>query len=200
MRTEEEATEAEIVLRAAAPEDAPAVAALVESAYRGESSRAGWTTEADLLDGRRTDAAAVLKIIEDPGSRVLLVERDGAPVACCQLERRDDAAYFGMFAVRPTLQGGGVGRAVLAAAEHEARTRWGSREMHMHVISVRAELIAWYERRGYRPTGERVAFPYDNERFGVPRRSDLEFVVLSKPLLHSPEARPPAQAQAQPAT
>jgi len=182
VRTGEEASAAELVLREASAGDVPAVVALVQSAYRGESSRAGWTTEADLLDGQRTDEAAVLEIIEGPDSRVLLAERDGDLVACCQLERRGDAAYFGMFAVSPVLQGSGIGRRVLAAAEREARTLWNVREMQMTVISVRDELIAWYERRGYRRTGERQPFPYGDERFGRPRRPDLEFVVLAKPL------------------
>ncbi|WP_232835581.1 GNAT family N-acetyltransferase [Actinocorallia populi] len=196
MRTGEEAlTAVEVVLREAVPQDVPAVVALVESAYRGDASRAGWTSEADLLDGGRTDAAAVLEIIETPGSRVLLVERGGVPVACCQLEQQGDIAYFGMFAVSPTLQGAGLGHAVLAAAEREARAGWGAREMQMTVISLRAELVAWYERRGYRRTGERRPFPHDNERFGIPRRPDLEFIVLSKPLLRTQEDLPPVPAR-----
>ncbi|MEO3784079.1 GNAT family N-acetyltransferase [Actinocorallia sp. B10E7] len=179
---EETLTAVEVGLREAVPGDAPAVVALVESAYRGDASRTGWTTEADLLDGQRTDTAAVLEIIEAEDSRVLLVERDGVTTACCQLERRGEIAYFGMFAVRPSLQGSGLGRHVLALAEREARAFWGVREMQMTVISVRAELIAWYERRGYRRTGESRPFPYGDERFGVPRRPDLEFIVLTKPL------------------
>ncbi len=172
----------ELGFRDAVPADVAAVAALVQSAYRGDSSRQGWTTEADLLDGQRTDAAAVLEIVEDPASRVLLAEREGELMACCQLERRGAAAYFGMFAVRPGSQGSGLGRLVLAEAERAARADWGADEMQMTVISIRAELIAWYERRGYRHTGRTLPFPYDDERFGRPRRPDLEFVVLTKPL------------------
>ncbi|MGK5499443.1 GNAT family N-acetyltransferase [Streptomyces sp. URMC 125] len=174
-------------LRPAGEEDVPALVALVQSAYRGESSRAGWTTEADLLDGQRTDPEGVAGVIRAPGSLLLVAERDGEPVACCQLERRTDGsgqpvAYFGMFAVRPSLQGGGLGGAVLAEAERLARDEWGAREMHMTVITVRAELVAWYERRGYVRTGQRSPFPYGDERFGVPRRPDLEFELLVKPL------------------
>lgn len=168
--------------RDAVEADVPAIVSLVESAYRGDASRAGWTTEADLLDGQRTDPDGVRAVITAPGSRLLVVERDGAPVACCQLERRGDTAYFGMFAVRPGLQGGGLGRRVLAEAERLAREEWGAREMHMTVISVRDELIAWYERRGYRRTGRTTPFPYGDERFGVPRRDDLEFELLVKRL------------------
>jgi ribosomal protein S18 acetylase RimI-like enzyme len=111
-----------------------------------------------------------------------VVERDGLTVACYQLERRGDSVYFGMFAVRPTLQGGGLGKAVLADAERTAHETWGAREMQMTVISQREDLIAWYERRGYRRTGEMTPFPYGDERFGIPQRADLEFELLVKPL------------------
>ncbi|MFV2121410.1 GNAT family N-acetyltransferase, partial [Streptomyces sp. Act-28] len=159
--------------RDAVEADVPALVSLVESAYRGDARRAGRTTEADIIDGRRTDEDGVREVITTPGSRLVVVERDGDPVACCQLEHRGDTAYFGMFAVRPGLQGGGLGQRVLAEAERLAREEWGVREMHMTVISVRDELIAWYERRGYRRTGRMTPFPYGDERFGVPRRDDL---------------------------
>jgi ribosomal protein S18 acetylase RimI-like enzyme len=172
--------------------DVPALVDLVESAYRGESSRAGWTTEADILEGQRTDPEGVREVIATPGSRLLVVERGGELVACCQLEHRGDAAYFGMFAVRPGLQGGGLGRRVIAEAERLAAAEWGAREMHMTVISVRDELIAWYERRGYRRTGRMTPFPYGDERFGLPRRDDLRFELLVKELARQdPQAAGP---------
>ncbi|MCK1818714.1 GNAT family N-acetyltransferase [Streptomyces sp. XM83C] len=172
-----------LVFRDATDADVDALVALVESAYRGDASRAGWTTEADILDGQRTDPEGVLEIIKSPDSRLLTVERDGEIVACCQLEHRGDHAYFGMFAVRPGLQGGGLGKAVMAEAERQAREIWGVREMHMTVISVREDLIAWYERRGYRRTGRTSPFPYGDERFGIPLRDDLRFELLVKPLV-----------------
>jgi GNAT superfamily N-acetyltransferase len=168
--------------RLAGATDVAAIVALVESAYRGDASRKGWTTEADLLDGQRTDAAGVAELVAKPGSCLLLAERDGALLACANLEKRGDAAYFGMFSVRPDLQGGGIGRATLAEAERIAREDWHSREMHMTVISVRDELIAWYERRGYRRTGVYSPFPYGDERFGIPKRDDLRFELLVKGL------------------
>jgi ribosomal protein S18 acetylase RimI-like enzyme len=170
-------------LRVATADDVAAIVELVESSYRGDASRAGWTTEADLLRGQRTDAAAVADAIGAPSSVVLLTVDDaGVVVACCHLERRDAAVYFGMFAVRPGLQGTGVGGELLAQAENYARDEYGGTSMEMTVIGQREELVAWYERRGYRQTGETRVFPYGDERFGIPTRDDLHFVVLTKSL------------------
>ena len=170
--------------RGAEISDVVAVAALVESAYRGDASRAGWTTEADLLDGQRTDAVEVGALIARAGSRVLLAEHvGGALLACCHIEREATArCHFGLFAVSPGEQGGGLGRMMLAEAERIAREEWGCAVMAMTVIDVRAELIAWYERRGYRRTGTHKPFPYGDPRCGLPRRADLRFEVLEKPL------------------
>jgi ribosomal protein S18 acetylase RimI-like enzyme len=170
--------------RPAGPADIGPVVALVESAYRGESSRIGWTTEADLLDGQRTDAEAVAEVLADPQSRLLLaVGPDGATIGCCHVQRQDaTTAYFGSFAVRPDLQGAGTGGALLREGERRVVAEWGSRRMEMTVIAQRPELVAWYERRGYARTGRTRPFPYGDERFGRPRRDDLAFVVLRKDL------------------
>lgn len=154
--------------------------ALVESAYRGPSGERGWTTESALLDGQRTDARAVAELLGRPDCHVLLAEHDGRLLASCHVERQGEAAYFGMFAVDPECQGGGIGKRVLAEAERLAREEWACTDMRMTVIEQRDELIAWYERRGYRRTGEHEPFPYGNERFGIPRRPDLRFAVLRK--------------------
>ncbi|GGP80828.1 GNAT family N-acetyltransferase [Streptomyces sindenensis] len=171
---------ARLTFRDATEADVPALVVLIESAYRGDSSRAGWTTEADILQGQRTDEQGVRDVIDAPASRLIAVERGGELVACCQLEHRGDAAYFGMFAVRPGLQGGGLGKLIIAEAERTAKAGWDVGEMHMTVISVRDDLIAWYERRGYRRTGSLTPFPYGDERFGIPQRDDLFFELLVK--------------------
>ncbi|HEX5489280.1 MAG TPA: GNAT family N-acetyltransferase [Rhodanobacteraceae bacterium] len=172
--------------RVAEAHDVAAVVALTESAYRGDASRVGWTTEADYLDGQRTDAREVAELVARSHARMLLAERNGQIVACCFIEKQgSDAAptgYFGMFSVRPDAQGGGAGSALLAEAERVAREEWHCHAMRMTVIDLRVELIAWYERRGYHRTGEHRPFPYGDARFGIPKRDDLRFEWLVKEL------------------
>ena len=169
--------------RAATVADIDAIVALVTSAYRGDSSRAGWTTEADFLEGARIDRDVLRADLERTDSRVLLAEQDGRLLACAHVARDGDAGYFGMFAVAPGLQGAGIGKQVLAECERIARDTWLLGVMRMTVIDVRDALIAFYERRGYRRTGIFKPFPYGDERFGIPLRDDLRFEVLEKPLV-----------------
>lgn len=162
--------------------DIPAVVALVTSAYRGDASRAGWTTEADLLDGARIDAQRVSDDIAREQSLILLGEADGRLLACAHVAVEDGTGYFGMFSVRPDSQGHGIGKRMLDEAERIAREELGVPSMRMTVIDVRDELIDYYARRGYRRTGIHKPFPYGDERFGTPLRDDLRFEVLEKAL------------------
>lgn len=172
-----------LYFRNAIASDVDAIVALVESAYRGDSSRQGWTTEANLLDGQRTNAEDVTKLIAQPQSRILLLmHASGELRSCAHVERQNEVCYFGMFSVSPTEQGGGIGRQVLVEAERMARHEWRCREMQMSVITLRDELIAWYERRGYHRTGIYKPFPYGDTRFGLPKRDDLRFELLNKAL------------------
>ena len=170
--------------RKAVEADIDAIVALVEGSYRGDASRAGWTTEADLLDGMRIDAQRVRDDLERDGSLVLLGEHDGELLACANICIENGAGYFGMFSVVPGLQGGGIGKQMLAEAERIAREDWQLPVMRMTVIDVRDELIAFYERRGYRRTGIHKPFPYGDDRFGIPKRDDLRFEILEKDLQH----------------
>ena len=170
----------ELTFRPATLTDIPALIALVTSAYRGDASKQGWTTEADMLDGQRIDAEALRHDIERTDSRILLALENGEVLACAHVAIEDGTGYFGMFAVSPDQQGSGVGKRMMAEAERLAREDWGLPGMRMTVIDIRDELIAFYERRGYARTGRKKPFPYGDERFGIPKRDDLRFEILEK--------------------
>ncbi len=182
--------------RNATHDDIPALIALVTAAYRGDASRQGWTTEADLLDGQRIDTAMLRADLDAPGSLILLAIDSGDEdrtrvVACAHIaaQTSDDGiatAYFGMFSVDPDLQGDGIGKLVLSEAERIAHDALGCARIRMTVIDCRDELIAYYERRGYVRTGIYKPFPYGDPRYGLPKRDDLRFEVLEKTLEMQP--------------
>ncbi len=174
-----------MMLSRAEPADLEAVVSLVNAAYRGESARRGWTYESDYMGGQRTDAATLRRDLEAQPDAHLLLLRDapgGALLGCVWLEPAGASVwYLGMLTIRPDLQARQLGRTLLAAAERAA-AELGALRMRMTVINIRDTLIAWYERRGYVRTGEVQPFPYEDERFGLPARADLSFVVLEKML------------------
>jgi GNAT superfamily N-acetyltransferase len=163
------------------PRDAVELAAHVNAGYRGDSSRAGWTTEADLVSGTRTDAAQLIEEMAKPGSRFEIIrDEEGKILASVHLVREKETTYLGMLTVRPTKQGGGIGKVLLAHSEKIAR-EWGASKIRMTVIDRRAELIAYYERRGYSRTGVLLPFHFDDPRFGV-AKVELWLVELAKKL------------------
>ena len=163
-------------IRAATHADLPSLHPVIERAYRGISARLGWTHEADLVVGPRTDRATLAAIVDDSASR-LLVALDGETIlGCVHVENRGTGlAYLGLLSVDPRLQSAGLGRSLIDAAEAAARTLFAASRIEMTVIDVRAELIAWYERLGYARTGEHRPFP-------VPLDPPLRLTVLAKPL------------------
>ncbi|GAB3546917.1 GNAT family N-acetyltransferase [Spirosoma fluminis] len=168
------------LIRASIEQDIPALNGLVNSAYRGDSSRKGWTTEADLLGGIRTDEDGLRAMLQNPAATILNYEKDGQLLGCVYLEKKADELYLGMLTVSPEAQANGIGKQLLSAAEQVALAQ-GCQHVTMTVISQRHELISWYERRGYERTGEVQPFPMDNPRFGLPRQP-LEFIVMKKRL------------------
>ena len=173
----------DVTFRRAVPADVDAIVALVNSAYRGETSRAGWTTEAEILGGQRTDAREISQLIAVDGSAILLCLRGGEIIGSVHVERMDAVtAYMGMLVIRPVLQGRGLGRCLMDEAERFVRVNWGAQRMQMQVITLRNELIAYYERRGYLRTGETKPFPATDPRFGLPKVAGLMFEVVEKSL------------------
>lgn len=174
-----------------APSDLEAIVDLVNSAYRGDGAKAGWTHESDYIDGQRTSLS---DLKADLASATLFVARQkagGEILACVMIERATTsdgalAGYIGMLTVKPDLQATGLGRVMLEVAE-DVCVGFGAGKAQMTVVSIRDALIAWYQRRGYRLTGETRPFPYGDERFGKPRVEGLTFVVLEKPLSGSAE-------------
>jgi predicted N-acetyltransferase YhbS len=164
-------------IRPATREDLPAIHPIIERAYRGETARAGWTHEADLIiDSPRTDIATLAAIVEDPNQRLLVAETGTGLIGCVQVTAKGEGlAYLGLLCVDPTLQSAGLGKQLVTAAEDCARETFGAAKMEMTVIDKRDELIAFYERRGYRNSGEKRDFP-------VPLDPPLFMVVLVKDL------------------
>ena len=153
---------------------------LINSAYRGEGSKKGWTTEADLLDGIRTDPERLQEMIEKKDAVILAYwDEQNLLKGCVYLEKTSNKMYLGMLTVSPNEQAKGIGKKLLQESERYALVH-DCKAMTMTVISVRYELIAWYEKNGYYKTGERKPFPTD-VRFGIPKQP-LEFVVMEKRL------------------
>jgi ribosomal protein S18 acetylase RimI-like enzyme len=158
----------------------PALNKLINAAYRGESSKQGWTYEADLLGGTRIDEAALTEVILRDDTTMLTYTEAGELLGCVELRKEGEKVYLGMLTVRPDIQAKGIGKKLLFAGEEFARANQCTK-MFMTVISVRTTLIAWYVRHGYQLTGERKPFNMPDERWGIPKQP-LEFVVLEKAL------------------
>lgn len=170
-----------MTITAAEIKDIPSLVALMDSAYRGENSKQGWTSEADLFIGeKRTDEATVSSLIIKPGAVFLkYINEKGDIEGCVFLHKKDNKLYLGMFSVSPSAQGKGIGKKLLDAADDYARKQ-SCTLIYMTVITIREELIAWYERNGYQRTGKVLPFPVD-ERYGIPKRP-LDMMVLEKKL------------------
>ena len=173
-------TNPHIALAAAA--DIPAIKDLLNNTYRGEASRQGWTTEADLIAGdMRADEHMLQQVMDKDGSVMLkYLDHAGQIIGCVNLQQHDSRIYLGMFSVSPKLQGGGIGRQLLTASEEYALYQHCS-SIYMRVISVRAELVNWYKRHGYVDTGLRA--PFEEDGVTGKHLQKLEFMILEKELI-----------------
>lgn len=172
-----------ILFQTATAHDLSTLVKLVNSAYRGDSSRQGWTTEADLLDGQRTDEAALLEIIQTPDNQIEMAfeANSNRILGSVHLRKEAEALYFGMLTVDPSLQGQGFGKILLSHLENVARA-YGLKKIRFTVIPFRKELIAFYERRGFKATGKFEIFPENDPRYGIPKVSGLTLAEYIKVL------------------
>jgi ribosomal protein S18 acetylase RimI-like enzyme len=174
-----------LIQRLAQASDVPVLCALVNAAYRGESSRAGWTTEADLLTGVRTSERTIQALLAREDACILIGEdASGVMAASICLEQHPEETgivKLGMIAVSPLLQNRGYGKAMILAAEKLAVSQWGMRRAQMMVISLREELIAFYGRLGYQPTGETLPFPQQPDMW-QPQVENMQLITLQKNL------------------
>lgn len=162
----------------ATSQDIPALNTLINSAYRGESSKKGWTTEADLLEGKRTTEEELTETIQDSKNTILKFTENDQIIGCVLLVEKEDKLYLGMLTVSPELQNSGIGKKLLHQAEIHTK-ELGLPRIVMTVISVREELVAWYKRNGYVDTGVREPFPESDVHVTV-AEEPLEFIVLEK--------------------
>ncbi len=158
--------------------DVAAITALLNSAYRGESSKQGWTTEAHLIDGTiRSTEEDVTAVMQKPGSVILKYSEEEIITGCVNLQQHTYKVYLGMFSVSPLQQGSGIGKKLLqAAAEYAQQIECSI--IYMSVITLRTELIAWYQRHGYKDTGERI--PFNDDGKAGKHLQQLEFMILEK--------------------
>lgn len=158
--------------------DVPRLALLIERAYRGPEAAKGWTNESEILTGPRSSPAEIEGLIRDKDARFVTAFRAEKLVGCALIKREGNGAYFGMFAIDPDIQGGGLGKAMMTRCEEASQELWGATWMRLTVISLRDRLIGWYERRGYAQTGEHEAFPFDTATGAL--RTDFDLTVLKK--------------------
>ncbi|OIR04919.1 putative acetyltransferase [mine drainage metagenome] len=168
--------------RQALQTDAEVIVRLVNAAYRGDSSRAGWTTEADLLDGLRATADEIGRLIASTSAIILLCQSEEELLGTVCIEQEQDAVHVGMFVVKPVMQGSGIGKQLLAEAERLALQKWAPQKFKMYVITMRHELIAFYERRGYQRTGILRDFPI-NPTVWQPKLAGLKLEMLEKTII-----------------
>jgi ribosomal protein S18 acetylase RimI-like enzyme len=165
--------------------DIEELAAFVNNAYRGQSAEAGWASEAKLLTGQRIDSAMLADMLSSDNLTILLMrdQAHGSLTGCIALERPPGSTvgYLSMLSIAPLRQAEGLGRTLLSKAERDLKAQ-GATRIRITVIWLRQTLIEWYQRRGYRLTGEREPFPYADLRIGVPLRDDLYFLAMEKPI------------------
>lgn len=173
---------AKLCFRPASPADIASIVVLVNSAYRGGTGKQSWTNEADLLDGQRTDEEEITRIMQSEDSMFLLCQLGGETIASVHLEQHKEGAYIGMLAVNPLMQSRGIGKRLMEEAESIAKHKWAASKMVLVVITLRHDIIAFYERHGYVRTGRTLPFP-TSEKYGIQKVPGLLLEYLEKPFV-----------------
>jgi ribosomal protein S18 acetylase RimI-like enzyme len=171
----------ELKLDYAFPGHAWEISRLVNSVYRGENSKKGWTTEADLLEGIRITVNKILELIGKKNNEILLAVTDDKIIGCVHLEKINKKCHLGMLSVDVNYQKEGIGKYLMNESEKYAKEVFRCGEMEMKVIGQRKELIEYYIRQGYKLMGEKENFSL-NTHFGAPKRNDLYFEYMVKPI------------------
>jgi GNAT superfamily N-acetyltransferase len=166
----------------ALPEQAGEITSLVNSVYRGEGAKKGWTTEADILGGIRITEEKIREAVNAENNVIMLTVFDNKIIACVHLEKEDNFCWLGLLSVDVNYQTYGLGKILIEKSEKFAKEKFGCDEMKMKVISVRKELVDYYKRRGYSLTGGREDFLTAEDTFGEPKTDNLYFEVMSKKL------------------
>lgn len=166
----------------AVPEQAGEITSLVNSVYRGDNAKKGWTTEAEILGGIRITEEKVTEYINTKDNVIMLAVNDKKIIGCVHLEKEGNSCWLGMLSVDVNYQTYGLGKMLIEKSESFVKEKFGCGEMKMKVIGVRKELLEYYFRRGYRLTGEREDFIVDEDTFGKPFVQGLYFEILSKKL------------------
>jgi ribosomal protein S18 acetylase RimI-like enzyme len=161
-------------------DDISALEKLINSAYRGETSKKGWTTESNLLKGKRITLEELEETIQNKNNTLLKYTKNNQIIGSVLLVNKESKLYLGMLTVSPELQNTGIGKILLKEAEVHALSI-GLPKIVMTVISIRKELIEWYKRHGYEDTGVREPFPL-NDTDAIISKEPLEFIVLEKKL------------------
>lgn len=167
--------------RTATLQDVDSLVKLINSAYRGDYSKQGWTTEADLLGGQRTDQETLKQLLKEQRNQIeVAVDETGHIIACVHVRvEPPKTLYFGMLTVEPKLQTKGLGKQLIRHVEMLTKVMALSK-IRCTVIHTRAELVSFYERRGYRPTGKVEEFPMNDPKFGIPKVSEIKLLEFEK--------------------
>lgn len=165
--------------RIATSQDILELVNLINGAYRPAGSKAGWTHESELIDGKRINHLQLAELIQREGSTVLIGLNKGEIIACVNINEESGSVYLAMLTAKADCQNLGLGKEMLQLAEEFAENQHETSAVNLFVISERGELYDFYLRRGYQPTSITLDYP-ENAGVGTPKIAGLKLELLSK--------------------